>query len=429
MKKTLPDVSVNKCWSLVILAIACCSLSGCASFGRGVTEAMLQKSDKEDDRACFIRGRSFAGLEKYIIEQDANSGESRKVLKVLMVHGIGSHQPGYSTRLAENLARKLQLPRVQEKFKEIELVSTNYPGSDHANLRATRYLDQTGAREMIFFELTWDPIVEAEKQNISFDNSGEYSFRRTELNNILKLFVNSTVSDVVMYYGQSRMQIQASVGQALCWMTSETWKTLPDQVTETCDGNNKNNLDRLQDDYAFITHSLGSRVTVDALQAIAASDKDESRVERLQNKNFDVFMLSNQLPLLQLGQPAPEVAGQIAEICSPQGPKAEERLFSKTRLMAFSDPNDLFSYALPARYLDEKIDSRLCPVLTNVIINVAPLNDFFGIGKIANPMSAHTGYENDERVIDLIAKGIGVEAVSPLITERCEWIEVIPEAD
>ena len=429
MEKTLPDVFANKIGNLLMLSIACFLLSGCASFGRGVTEAILEKSDEEDTRACYVRGRAFTGLEKYLTEQAANSGEDRKVLKVLMVHGIGSHQPGYSTRLAENLARKLQLPRVQEKFKEIQLVSTNYPSSEHANLRATRYLDKTGAREMIFFELTWDPIVEAEKQNIYFDNSGEYSFRRTELNNILKLFVNSTVSDVVMYYGKSRMQIQASVGQSLCWMTSETWETMPDQVAENCDGNNEKNLNRLQDDYAFITHSLGSRVTADALQAIAALNKGDSHVEKLRNKSFNIFMLSNQLPLLQLGQPVPEVTGQIADICSPYGRKADERLFSKTRLIAFSDPNDLFSYAIPARYLDEKVDSRLCPVITNVILNVAPLTDFFGLGKIANPMTAHTGYENDERVIDLIANGIGVEAVTPLITERCEWIEVIPEAD
>lgn len=422
------------CGSLALLALAASLLGGCAGFARGVTEALMgDKGEQvEDTRQCFVRGRPFPGLETYMQQQERENESAtadRRVLKVLMVHGIGSHKPGYATRLAENLARALALPQVGEKDKEFLLSHPQFPG-ELGTLRATRYFNAENGRELLFFELTWDPVIEQAKQTIAFDNSGEYSFRRTGINNSLKLFVNDTVPDVVLYYGEAREKIQVSVGQSLCWMMSETWETLPETGPVFCDATSPEKLDRLGDDYVFITHSLGSRVTNDALQRIAARIKAmpevSSRVEKLENKIFPIFMLSNQLPLLQLGQADPEVHGQIGEICREGSPRAGERLFKETRLIAFSDPNDLFSYAIPANFLDQHIDSRLCPTLTNVIVNVAPLTDLFGLGKIANPMAAHTDYDNDERVIGLIVHGIGHPEVSPVVAERCEWLEAVP---
>jgi len=420
--------------SLAVLALVASLLGGCTGIAKGVTEALMgNKEEKvEDFRQCFVRGRAFPGLETYMEQQEqevASGIADRRVLKVLMVHGIGTHKPGYATRLAENLARALGLPQLEEKYKEFRLSHPKYP-EELGSLRATRYFNAENGRELLFFELTWDPIIEKAKQTIAFDNSGEYSFRRTGINNTLKLFVNDTVPDVVLYYGEAREQIQTSVGQSLCWMMSETWESLPADGQVFCDGISTKMLDRLGDDYAFITHSLGSRVTSDALQRIAAMIKANpdvsKRVENLEDKIFPIFMLSNQLPLLQLGQKDPEVHGQIEQICREGSSRAGERLFRETRLIAFSDPNDLFSYAIPPNFLDQHIDSRLCPTLTNVILNVAPLTDLFGLGKIANPMAAHTDYDNDERVIDLIVHGIGYPGVSPVVAERCEWLEAVP---
>ncbi|MEW6518672.1 MAG: hypothetical protein AB1461_04600 [Thermodesulfobacteriota bacterium] len=422
------------CGRLALLALLASLLGGCAGFARGMTEALMGGKDEkaEDTRQCFVRGRPFPGLETYMQQQEQEAAAAmaeRRVLKVLMVHGIGSHKPGYATRLAENLARALALPQMEEKHKEFPLSQPQFPG-ELGTLRASRYFNAEKGREMLFFELTWDPVIEKAKQTIAFDNSGEYSFRRTGINNSLKLFVNDTVPDVVLYYGEAREQIQVSVGQSLCWMMSETWETLPETGPAFCDGASPDKLDRLGDDYVFITHSLGSRVTNDALQRIAALIKAtpeiSSRVERLEDKIFPIFMLSNQLPLLQLGQADPEVHGQIEQICREGSPRAEERLFKETRLIAFSDPNDLFSYAIPSNFLDQHLDSRLCPTLTNVILNVAPLTDLFGLGKLANPMAAHTEYDNDERVIGLIVHGIGHPEVAPVVAERCEWLEAVP---
>jgi len=194
------------CCKALLAVLLLSLLAGCAGFARGVTEAVLGKEkEKKDTRQCYIRGRPFDGIEMYLQQQEleaAAGAADRRYLKVLMVHGIGSHHPGHATRLAENLARALALPKVQEK--EFRLFNPNFSEPTLGILRVSRYLNADGSRVTAFYELTWDPIVEAEKQTIAFDNSGEYAFRRTSINNALKLFVNDTVPDVLMYDGRFR---------------------------------------------------------------------------------------------------------------------------------------------------------------------------------------------------------------------------------
>ena len=67
----------------------------------------------------------------------------------------------------------------------------------------------------------------------------------------------------------------------------------------------------------------------------------------------------------------------------------------KTQIIAFSDPNDLMSYPVPDKFAGQYIESRLCPCVTNVTINVAAVNSLLGLGEIANPMGAHLGYEGE----------------------------------
>ena len=79
----------------------------------------------------------------------------------------------------------------------------------------------------------------------------------------------------------------------------------------------------------------------------------------------------------------------------------------KTQIIAFSDPDDPMSYPVPDKFADQYIESRLCPSVTNVSINVAAVNSLLGLGEVANPLSAHSGYGPDERVGALIARGAG----------------------
>jgi hypothetical protein len=64
----------------------------------------------------------------------------------------------------------------------------------------------------------------------------------------------------------------------------------------------------------------------------------------------------------------------------------------------------------------------MCPVMTNVIINIAEVKKVFGV-ELAAAGDAHRNYDNDERVIKMSAHGVN-ENADPMVKERCEWLEV-----
>jgi len=427
-------------------------LSGCSSFGEGLARGLMNQ-EKEDARECYVRGHSFNGIEQMVDATLQPGPRQGGDVKVLMVHGIGTHLPGYSTRLSENLARELNLNVVDRTPKIIKLGLHLNPkvfednvrlgrmrgelGESNGTVTVRRYSSKDGTRGMTFYELTWSEITEPDKRIINYDSSGAYSFRRAGLNRELKQFVNNSLPDPLIYLGDAQGNIQMSVSQTLCWMFTRSYEEVPDKTDEACQFWGTTPESVTNDSYAFISHSLGSRILTDSLQTVTAAvgksdyegapDVDlqvaERWVKALQNESPSIFMLSNQLPLLQLGRPPPEVANQFSEYCSAEGDKREGRVFSRTRLVAFSDPNDILSWAVPPGYEDEYIDSRMCPVLTNVIINVAEVKNLFGI-ELAPAGEAHRGYDDDDRVIKIIAHGISEENSDPVIKERCEWLEV-----
>jgi hypothetical protein len=145
----------------------------------------------------------------------------------------------------------------------------------------------------------------------------------------------------------------------------------------------------------------------------------------LKSKTIPLYMLSNQLPMLQLGRELPKVTNQKENYCTKGAPHYEDRLVNKTSIIAFTDPNDLLSYAIPPGFSDKYLDSRLCTEITNININIANIIDVLGLGEIANPMDAHVGYDTDDRVVALIAKGIGTPYTASIVKERCEWTELV----
>ena len=77
-------------WRLTALArlallLMMASAAGCYSFGRGVASRALENMEREDTRQCEIRGSRFGGISS-LLEDD-------KLVKVLIVHGIGTHRP------------------------------------------------------------------------------------------------------------------------------------------------------------------------------------------------------------------------------------------------------------------------------------------------------------------------------------------------
>ncbi len=422
----------------IVLFLFLGSLSGCASISRGITEAFIGESNEKkiDTRECSVIGSKFPGIKSSIDRQHFSNSKTNKqaTLKVLMVHGIGKHLQGYSTRMAENLAKAMNLNVAEAKTIELQLESPEYPDQEIGKLRVRRFTTKEEDKEMLFYELTWSEITDSEKEILAYDNSGEQSFRRANINNAMKVFMNSHVSDPLIYLGESQEKIQIAVGQSFCWMLSYDWPGL-DAVNDTfCNVIDADYLTEADDDFAFITHSMGSRIVTDSLQRIVELIEDEriknplnenlnTALQHLANKTVPVYMLANQLPLLQLGRSLPEVSNQYDEYCKDGSRKNDERFLKELQVIAFSDPNDILSYMVPPKFVDDYLDSRLCTILRNVIINVAEVVDLFGLGQMASPVRAHGDYDNDERVVNLIARGIGNEHVAPIVEERCTWLE------
>jgi hypothetical protein len=424
--------TVKTRWLLSSLSIALL-LSGCAGIGKGAMEAFLEKSESEDTRLCKVWGQPFTGIETELANKNKHT-------KVLFVHGVGDHIPGYTTEFLEKLAKDLNLNARSAEQKNIELTAPLIPDKNLGNLRITHLLNEQNGQELTFYELTWSEITRAEKQMLTFDTSGDYDFRRAKINGLLKKFSNDAGADPVIYGGESRTPILAAFGQSFCWMATGDWKDLPKSGKQSCMGLNDSAADRIaKDNYVFISHSLGSRIVTDGLdrlvgmlanpekyitgnKKIAMSSK---AVEVLQNKRIPIYMLSNQLPMLQLGRKPPEVAGKDASYCEANGANYKKRMFNETDIVAFSDPNDLLSYGIPAEFAEKYIDSRLCANITNVNINIAKVMDAFGLADLANPMQAHVGYDTDDRVVALIAQGIGTKSEAPLIKQRCEFIKEV----
>lgn len=412
---------MNLHYKALLFFVLTLALAGCASVGKGVAEAFLEKQQSVDTRLCEVWGKAFDGIAPFLTNK-------RGRMKVLMVHGVGDHLPGYSTQFVEKLAKELNLPVISRKYKNITLTHRVDNTKNLGNLRIIRLLSEDRSKELMFYELTWSIITAKQKEILAYDNSGEYSFRRAEVNDLMKKFSNDTGPDPIIYLGDSREDILVAFAQAFCWMTKSNWNRLPDNVVEACSFNDDSAPVNIRaDQYAFVSHSLGSRITIDGMQRIASlmDQRDIDFREALKNKEIPIYMLSNQLPMLQLGRKPPEVSHQNTAYCRPDGEKYSQRMLAKTPIIAFSDPNDLLSYAIPQGFAEKYLDSRLCIDITNVNINVATIFDAFGLGKLANPMDAHVGYDSDDRVIALIAKGIGNKNTDAIVKERCRWLETI----
>jgi hypothetical protein len=416
-------------------------VAGCASFGEGLGRALFSRLGGDpgvDNRACEITGAGFDGILVALEGQDGQPpigsvpAADRSVVKVVMVHGIGSHQPGYSGRTVANLTTAMGLDAASPRVKSVDLADPQFPDEVLGTLTAKRFSHAALEREVVFYELTWSRISDRAREALRFDSSEIHTRHRERLNQIGKAFANDVLVDPLVYVGAGRERILAAVRQSVCWTYSTDWDSFP-EGTESCRQDDPRFGSRLeQDRFYFVTHSLGSRIVLDALETTAESMYAQRATNpysapftaALQNHVTTVFMLANQLPLLQAGFAPVPVTGQIPAFCDPAGARYDRRFLAGTRLVAFSDPNDLLSFPVPEDFIQYGVDSRLCPTVVNVTVNIARVSRLLGDDGFANPVTAHTEYNNDDRVIGIMTGGLGRPQTPELVTERCNWVRV-----
>jgi len=395
-----------------LFILVCCItlLSGCTRSG--------------EDLLCQIEGKPFQGIFP-LIKDSANT------TKVLMVHGVAKHEPGYSTQLLQGLANKMRLNQISKITKNITLTDPLDTTKNLGNLRIRQLSNEDKSHKLVFYELTWSEINDDRKKILAYDMSGDYAFHRAFVNEKIKRITNDFIPDQMLYVGGTRNDILISFIQAFCWMASMSWDDLPVTTNQACGAIDllSANVSIKKDHYAFISHSLGSRIIIDGLQRISAmlSDKESKRrnllatdefIQAFQQLRIPIFMLANQLPLFQVTRETPEITGQHDAYCRAEGEHYNLRTLSDTDIIAFNDPNDILSYTITKEFMDRYLDSRLCIDTTNININVADVTGVFGID-YANPGDAHNGYLTDRRVLAMIVNGVGNENTSPIIKERC----------
>ena len=202
---------------LVILAIT--AMQGCASIAEGVTRGLSAEDGEKPPRPCDVTGPAFQGISEGLrrleLSGSAVVGATADFprLKVMMVHGIGTHAPGYSARLQRNLTQALGLTRREELIKELGLRAPEFFGDEPlGHLRVFRYMNEAGTQEMLFYELSWSEITASAKSTLAYDTSGEYEFKRSQINHALKVFLNDRMADPMAYFGESNEEDTAIRG-------------------------------------------------------------------------------------------------------------------------------------------------------------------------------------------------------------------------
>jgi hypothetical protein len=247
--------------------------------------------------------------------------------------------------------------------------------------------------------------------------SKTYPYPRAALNRLLKdTILDDCLSDALIYQGTARDEISGQIQKAIV------------QASATSGG------ERRSDDMlaasasvpadiplVFITDSLGSKVTFDAVWKLTTGRATAAAGQRTFDRTSQIFMRANQLPILALADKhldgtsalrADSIGASAGEY--PQDPiaalmrdqRARGRSFAEPRhqllqVVAFTDPNDLLSFILAP--------SPHSQAAGYPVVDVVLSNDKTYLWTAELPTTAHLGYAMNPKVQRLIRCGHRVD--------------------
>ncbi|HUA51916.1 MAG TPA: hypothetical protein VMB81_07115 [Candidatus Sulfotelmatobacter sp.] len=356
--------------------------------------------------------------------------EANDPIRILFIHGIGADATNYCLpvplmlHLAKVLGAQPQTatpPWMPPKGSAS--VCSGVPVPEPIQIRVTGAPDPAllfhyrldgdgGKRTVDFWFLLWAPLTQTWKETPSVMEDGHPPWAvATEL---AKGFMQTHLTDVVLYGGTYRAVMRPSVEAALCYVVGGQ----PDPADPNyrdCDGGTAAKRT------VVITHSMGGYMLFDAVAdlkahhspgmgtaAPASHPRDASA--KLLSSTDQVFMLANQLALLDLTTATafPSAPGDDPAHVKPLRAFADRwkevhdadptRPRRGRQIVAISDPNDLLSFVVTAGAIDVSGGTTVA----NVYLGTAP--DWFGL--FASPASAHNNYLTDTDVMDIIACGM-----------------------
>jgi hypothetical protein len=388
---------------------------------------------------------------------------AERPLRILITHGMGTaREDGFDAFLLE-VAGKFGLvqmdtpPETAPAFchetrtappngltrPEPVLIAVDaVPAADRARLYTYRFA-RPRARDraaLTVSYLIWSPLTCGLKTSRAVTEFGHP--QRQPFADWAKDFIDDKFADVVLYNGGfKRRVLRPTVEKAMCLFVGgapddhEFIDGVQHPDGENCQGGTDSTPSVL------ITHSLGSYMLVDAIgdeltRAAKAPETATAAGKLLRSSQF-IYMMANQLPLLDLSRLAgfPSDAGAAADATAaptaqdaraPRPPSAmarfggdlktvgtaaprleEGRVFYLSQVVAFSDPNDILSYLLTSDALGLQGDDKDV-FLTNVYVH----NGEFQIPLLfSDPNVAHTGYFTNSKVLDLLICGMDHGAV------------------
>lgn len=378
-------------------------------------------------------------------------------LHIILVHGIKKQEPGWSgnfyQELEASLNKELEPPHKLQQVGDdnwekcifikgdgllgdlTQCKVSDVPTTADGVLKTVTLKSSDGTKTVTITEVTWSPITTALKQKLlEYDKTNDLSKQRAWINRWLREgLVDDGFSDALAYAGEPGARIRDVVWKAICY-----------SMTGKLEGSAACDLGKDKDRFAFITHSLGSRIVFDALhvgkEERNLAEKNVSlmqkitTIDRVSAKTVALYMLANQLPLLEMaGVPDDKVTSVTTKIQNADGTMSllEEKDASATQasslisrfmddrrnafprmkalnlfaeeqepppvsIAAFSDPNDLLSYSL-----------RTSGMINSPNVDVADIwvGNAINFGVFANPMSAHQDYWVNKDVIELLIDG------------------------
>jgi hypothetical protein len=341
-------------------------------------------------------GTGFDGLEDFLRPDEP--------LRVLWIHGMCTHPPGWATKRA-----KLVMELLSARSSPEILLGHDDPNTVQVNLNAPG-----GPLEITF--LLWSNLTQDYKDALKFDApkpDGEFGYTRAKLNGMLKVgLMNDCLTDAVVYSGTNGNAIRLSMQKQVCLALNGSY------ANGVCD-----TTDAAPVRLVIIAESLGSKLIFDAVRELHDHLNRPESIAALQafneqiGRTLAIYLVSNQIPLLDQANPVlPSTASTLGTADPTPGGSSlgvflelveQSRQVNPALLdvagaqrllpvVAFTDPNDLLSYRLtPASLHFDRAH----------LVNVLVSNDWTYLGLVERPDNAHCGYAINSYVLATLVLG------------------------
>lgn len=430
--------------ALSIAALAM-GLSGCVNLYRHV--------DIAPDGAPM----RFRGIEDYVSDGHP--------LYVMQIHGMGDHSFGNDCAAgSENLVLQQAIAKrlryvADPGYGTPDEMSIEIDGTKAGTYSVSRYIDQSGKGGALFFScVTWGETSRIVKQGMlelkgkKLREDNENDRHRAPINRMAKGFVNVSFSDPLIYLGAMGPYIRNVVWEGIRRSTALHVQKHAQTKVATVDAQLSADQVRAfvsQSSVAVISDSLGSRIVFDVMCSKGGAqckqgDRPEmleraptpqqaqleaALVEELSGATRSIYMLANQLPLLEMAYLAPPEAGKSLQTMIDTTTKCYQPLLGfkappkelalagnesdadanagKIQVISFTDVNDALSYHLSDRFkrrcASAESDDADALEIINVTIPNAKLRWLFAY---SNLVKAHSGgFKHNDRAIDYLVEG------------------------